>query len=735
MATELNDSQHFVTFKGPGAMRTGNAYDVRPSEFTLATMRAAGLLDRMVDDVDPPATNRLWLDKNTDPAVLKEWDSIGSAWMPMTFERIFERAAVTVLTVTGGTANNITVSQPPIMIESRLYSITPNLTSTGAVTIAVAGVGTFQAVYPNGNPIATGEFLQGRPTLLIFKDGKFRILFGYGALSPALEQVAELVEDALEARDQAVAASIANWANVATRALLAVTAVPAVVMSVVVGGYASAGDGGRSQYAWVASEPSHPGKLPRVGGGWWELVESSPSPKMFGAKGDWNGSSGSDDSLAVISWLDYCVKRKVRGVLTGGYYRLTGKVTYNMPVSLAPLSIEGGGRDVSAFVFDCDNGGFDFTLNNGVRSGRNTLTIKGCTFVTTRQANLAGTAISINGNNAEGMTHPGLLIAENLLRGNDANKGWGYGIDILNSTKSTIKDNEFLGNWQGSYEYNATFIRLRGNNLATDHIIENNRSVFTDKGLEITGAQEGFFIAKNQFVATRTGIVRSGDVNSRPLFHIVNNHISAFSTCVYFADGGSQVHIRDNELYEMEVGTGNWVGVALVNVVEFWVKDNTISSFNATRTQRVGIDLNGCGNGFVQSNVLRGTSDTPMLFGISLPSSVTNTKVLDNQFKDVTNRMTGPADGGNVTVKNTYGNFKGVGAISANGDYNITLNHSLGVVPNIDKVQFSVRAATGAMDLLPMQVVSVSSTQSVVKVRVQNFVTAGNVQANVYLEA
>lgn len=91
MPTEFDDSQHYATFKGAGAMRTGNAFDVRWSEVTLAALRAAGVLDNMVDGLSPPATDKLWLDKNSDPAVLKEWDPVGAAWVKVTSQTIFGR--------------------------------------------------------------------------------------------------------------------------------------------------------------------------------------------------------------------------------------------------------------------------------------------------------------------------------------------------------------------------------------------------------------------------------------------------------------------------------------------------------------------------------------------------------------------------------------------------------------------------------------------------------------------
>ena len=187
MATEFNDDDHFGLFFGGGALASSSSYKVRQSELTLAAMRAAGLLGNMVDGTSPPATDKFWLDKNTDPAVLKEWDSIGAVWAPVTFERIFERAAATPLTVTGGTANAPVVSAPAVFIPNRLYSLTPTLSNTGATTITVTGVGTFNVRYVDGSALEASEFYAGRQSIVIFRNGRFELLIGYRATAEAVE--------------------------------------------------------------------------------------------------------------------------------------------------------------------------------------------------------------------------------------------------------------------------------------------------------------------------------------------------------------------------------------------------------------------------------------------------------------------------------------------------------------------------------------------------------------------
>lgn len=207
MATEFNDDTHYGLFFGGGTLSSSTSFKVRQSELTLAAMRAGGLLDNMVDGTSPPATDKFWLDKNTDPATLKEWDSIGLAWIPITFDRIFGRAVVTAMGTVTGTADAIIAPAPPAFIDKRLYSITPIATNTGAVTVQVPGYGTFPLTYPNGSAVTKGELETGKPAVTLFQNGRFELLIGYG---PA-------VKAELWANVAAAFAAITSGAGFATR--------------------------------------------------------------------------------------------------------------------------------------------------------------------------------------------------------------------------------------------------------------------------------------------------------------------------------------------------------------------------------------------------------------------------------------------------------------------------------------------------------------------------------------
>jgi hypothetical protein len=239
MATEFDNALHWGLFLTGTTLTSETGKYIRVSELVLSALRAAGVFSNMVDGVVAPATDKLWLDKNVDPAVLKEWDATGASWVPMSYDRLFGRAAVDKLTVTGGTGNAVVVSQPPGFQASRLYLMTPTQNNSGAATITVSGVGTYGVKYGNGSDIGATEFTTGRQAVLFFTGARFEVVFPTIALTSAVLAAQAAAGDAAASASSATssaataatqasnaATSAANAANSATAAANSVAALP-----------------------------------------------------------------------------------------------------------------------------------------------------------------------------------------------------------------------------------------------------------------------------------------------------------------------------------------------------------------------------------------------------------------------------------------------------------------------------------------------------------------------------
>ncbi|WP_107341080.1 glycosyl hydrolase family 28-related protein [Agrobacterium pusense] len=318
MATEFQDNQHYAMFKGAGAYRTGNAFDVRWSEITLAALRAAGVLDNMVDGTVPPAdTDLLWLDKNHDPAQLKVWDSTGLTWVLATFAKLFDRNVhtlkVTPLVRLSGSENLISVAEPASFFDGLLYSVTPVKSNTGNTFITVQGVGTYPVMYANDQHIQPNEMRADAVKVLLYYGSKFYVLFPTADAFNAMIAAQAAADEAESYRDQAAAivndiASEKEVPIVGVVEALPSLDLPAGMTAIRTNGFSTMGDGG----AWpLAVEVPNTGdlkawhRLTNGGTRRWELRTNIANIKMFGAKGD----GGTDDTWAAQYGDNYVASR------------------------------------------------------------------------------------------------------------------------------------------------------------------------------------------------------------------------------------------------------------------------------------------------------------------------------------------------------------------------------------------------------------------------------------------
>lgn len=138
--------------------------------------------------------------------------------MPITYGRLFGRAAVDKFAVTGGTGNAVVVSRPAGFQASRLYLMTPTTNNSGAATINVSGVGTCVVKYGDGSDLAATELAAGRQAVLFFTGSRFEVLFPLIGLSAAVlaAQAAANAADASAGSANASAGAAAGSAGAAS---------------------------------------------------------------------------------------------------------------------------------------------------------------------------------------------------------------------------------------------------------------------------------------------------------------------------------------------------------------------------------------------------------------------------------------------------------------------------------------------------------------------------------------
>lgn len=307
---EFDDSRDFALFiRDSQTLRNGNGYAVRWSELTLAALRAAGALDNMIDGITAPTTDKLWLDKNEDPAVLKRYDSAGTAWVAVTFDWLFGRGIFTELDITGGTSDAIVVAAPATFVSGRLYSLTPTGTNTGAVTIQVSGVGTYSAVYGNGGALVSGELEATFPRLFIFQNGRFELIGATAnAMRAAVYDGAGVSLDIyggraefLDRADAAAATISASIGKVVTQFYAAADRTPYSGARYCRTSFADLTGISSRLYFRSADRFMPDGTTDGTNGGYWLIDEKEVTPQMAGAIATGDSADLTENTAAWIA--------------------------------------------------------------------------------------------------------------------------------------------------------------------------------------------------------------------------------------------------------------------------------------------------------------------------------------------------------------------------------------------------------------------------------------------------
>lgn len=288
-----------------------------------------------------------------------------------------------------GSPNEIIVTASvdiPAAAYQVLYIL--NVTQENTGPVKVTGAINRDLVTNINQPITAGYLTPGMALLCIDTGTELRLL-SYGdaeAILTAAEEAAARAEAAaaglnlptiqpgdagksliVNPDEDGYELGSSNAGEYESRAKVEQTNVPETASFLRTAGYYAPGDGGGALYKRVATKPSHAGKIQSLDGAWWELAETVPNVKMFGARG--NGEANDSPSFqAAYDFMKFKGGGAVKVTATPSYYRLIETVIFDNTTN---FHLMGVGKPL---IQDMSTDGSNtFNIGNGTHSQFQTL--------------------------------------------------------------------------------------------------------------------------------------------------------------------------------------------------------------------------------------------------------------------------------------------------------------------------------------------------------------------------
>lgn len=344
----------------------------------------------------------------------------------------------------------------------------------------------------------------------------------------------------------------------ATLALAAAAALPADAAYIEIMGWDAAGDGGRALYAVRPSEPTHPGKFALQAGKWAEIAMSRYEPRMFGAKADYNISTGAgtDSAAAFQNMLD--TSKALGGVpmVISGRYRINSGVT----LTNSQCSIVGDWFSGSIIASPITTGN---ALNVTQDTYLNGTHIEGVTFIALA-LQTAGAALRVSYSAADSINNRSsarcFIKGVNAYPRLQASHSWFNGILLRNVHNATLDEIGAAGGRNfslpetdvGHWSRMNAGIRLEADTgqtaIPSDIYISNPRIFHSYYGIHCSGEYEGIRIDNHILVAVHTGIY-AVMASQRPWLQVESGHINYLKYGIY-ALNFPQTNIDNQLLYK-----------------------------------------------------------------------------------------------------------------------------------------------------------------------------------------
>jgi hypothetical protein len=373
------------------------------------------------------------------------------------------------------------------------------------------------------------------------------------------------------------------------------------------------------------------------------------SPKDFGAVPDWNGTTGTNNTVKMQAAINAAIANKLPLFIDGNYY-VGGNLTAN-----GSLTLVGNGAGLSNIVFGTN---VNLVYSGGTQAEYqgNELSLYGVGFRTTNQNTKP--VVDIVWVGGAGGTSSTVVIEDCEVSGTGPLYGFRSAFRFDNARNISVRNVRILGDRSSATVNSSYGFEVVGDASPVELQFSQCRVYFVKNALYVTGTTEGVYLSQCAFVAVRTGVNWTTTL-SKPLLSIVNSHINATEACVNTVNVVQQI-INGNLLYIQ-----NFSNLAATLSANIQMKiDVPGTDLAAIITNNVLYYLSGAANknGIVvlagsgtESSVIDQNIIVSMDSGIVLSTDTSSVHVgLNNKFLNCSNAVTNNGVGNKVIPKVPY---------------------------------------------------------------------------------
>lgn len=261
------------------------------------------------------------------------------------------------------------------------------------------------------------------------------------------------------------------------------------------------------------------------------IISAELTPEFFGAVGNWNGSTGTNNFAAFQrAFLAMKALGRPLVIRNSAAYRIAGSLDFTD----ADFALYGYGYNIARLVFDAAGPGMTINQVNYKFATH----IEGVSISTIRQEPGVGLSITYApGDSYINRSYGRCIVQDVEVRGeNDLNHGWLDGVVMNDTHLARLRGLMITGrkndgatpdrNVYNRMRYGLSIVGAPGG-IPSDIDVSNPEITRGQIGINLAGAMEGILISKPTLVAVETG-VRGRMVSQRPWVQIESGHINCF---------------------------------------------------------------------------------------------------------------------------------------------------------------------------------------------------------------